>query len=274
MLYCSVVDLQCCVGFTYLAKLFSYTYTHIYFLDSFSISVITEYWVAFPVLYSRALLIIYFIYLSVIFFFDMPTWINTWNLISPKWSSWYKPSKPAFPQSSSPQWMAAPSFQLFGIKLLGSSFTFSFEDHVPVTRKFCWFYLKRILGINLHLTLSSAVSLAWSYLAWIIAAASTLVFLLLTLTSFQSVLNSHQVIIVIWISSCSSFAPKPLAPSHSEKPWTPSIFSHPLVASLTLSPINSLSYTLHSSNTGLLVTPQTSQVYFCMRAVSSAVSYP
>ena len=69
MLYCSVVDLQCCVGFTYWAKLFSYTYTHIYFLDSFSISVITEYWVAFPVLYSRALLIIYFIYLSVIFFF-------------------------------------------------------------------------------------------------------------------------------------------------------------------------------------------------------------
>ena len=201
----------------------------------------------------------------------MPTWINTWNLISPKWSSWYKPSKPAFPQSSSPQWMAAPSFQLFGIKLLGSSFTFSFEDHVPVTRKFCWFYLKRILGINLHLTLSSAVSLAWSYLAWIIAAASTLVFLLLTLTSFQSVLNSHQVIIVIWISSCSSFAPKPLAPSHSEKPWTPSIFSHPLVASLTLSPINSLSYTLHSSNTGLLVL-QSCHAHSSHRACALALS--
>ena len=204
----------------------------------------------------------------------MPTWINTWNLISPKWSSWYNPRNPAFPQSSSPQWMAAPSFQLFGIKLLGSSFTLSFEGYVPVTRKFCWFYLKRILGINLHLTLSAADSLAWSYLAWIIAAAFTLVFLLLTLTSFQSVLSSHQVIIVTWIRSRSSFAPTPLAPSHSEKPWTPSIFSHPLVASLTFSPINFLSYILHSGNTGLLVTPQISQVYFCMRTVSSAVSSP
>ena len=112
--------------------------------------------------------------------------------------------------------MEAPSFQLFGIKLLGSPFTLSFRDHVLVTRKFCWFYRKRILGIKLHLTLSSANSLAWSYLVWVIAAASTLVFLLWTLTSLQSVLNTHQVITVTWISSRSSFAPKHLAPSHSE----------------------------------------------------------
>ena len=35
------------------------------FLDSFPIYVIAEYWVEFPVLYSRSLLVIYFIYSSV-----------------------------------------------------------------------------------------------------------------------------------------------------------------------------------------------------------------
>ena len=34
-------------------------------LDSFPIQVITEYWVEFPVLYSRSLLVIYFTYSSV-----------------------------------------------------------------------------------------------------------------------------------------------------------------------------------------------------------------
>ena len=45
---------------------------YVYFLDSFSILVITEYWVAFPVLYSRFLLITYFVCLSVIFFWICP----------------------------------------------------------------------------------------------------------------------------------------------------------------------------------------------------------
>ena len=44
----------------------THTHTHIHsFSDSFPIQVITEYWVEFPVLYSRSLLIIYFIYNSV-----------------------------------------------------------------------------------------------------------------------------------------------------------------------------------------------------------------
>ena len=47
---------------------FNYTHTHMYiysFSDSFPIEVITEYWVEFPMLYSRSLLVIYFIYSSV-----------------------------------------------------------------------------------------------------------------------------------------------------------------------------------------------------------------
>ena len=64
--YWSVVDLQCCVSFRCTAKWISYTYTYIHsFLGSFPIYVITEYWVEFPVLYSRSLLVIYFIYSSV-----------------------------------------------------------------------------------------------------------------------------------------------------------------------------------------------------------------
>ena len=63
--YWSIVDLQCCISFCYTAKWISYTYTYIHsFLDSFPIQVITEYWVEFPVLYSRSLLVVYFIYSS------------------------------------------------------------------------------------------------------------------------------------------------------------------------------------------------------------------
>ena len=66
ILYWSIVDLKCCVSFRYTAKWFSYTYTYIHsFSDSFPIEVITEYWVEFPVLYSRSLLIICFIYSSI-----------------------------------------------------------------------------------------------------------------------------------------------------------------------------------------------------------------
>ena len=51
----------CCV-----AKWISHSYTYIhFFLDSFSTPVIAEYWEDFPVLYSRSLLVIYFIYSSV-----------------------------------------------------------------------------------------------------------------------------------------------------------------------------------------------------------------
>ena len=64
--YWSLVDLQCCISFRCTAKWISYTYTYIHsFLDSFPIQVITEYWEEFPVLYSRSLLVIYFIYSSV-----------------------------------------------------------------------------------------------------------------------------------------------------------------------------------------------------------------
>ena len=45
---------------------FCYTYTCVYsFSNSFPISVITEYWAEFPVLYSRSLLVMYFIDSSV-----------------------------------------------------------------------------------------------------------------------------------------------------------------------------------------------------------------
>ena len=64
--YWSMVDLPCCISFCCTAKWVSYTYTYIHcFLDSIPIHVITEYWVEFPVLYSRFLLVIYFIYSSV-----------------------------------------------------------------------------------------------------------------------------------------------------------------------------------------------------------------
>ena len=66
--YWRIVDLQCCVSFRCTAKWFSYTYINTYihsFSDSFPIWFITECWVEFPVLYSRSLLVICFIYCSV-----------------------------------------------------------------------------------------------------------------------------------------------------------------------------------------------------------------
>ena len=46
------------------SKWSSYTYIHS-FLDFVTIKAITEYWIEFPVLYSRFLLVIYFIYNSL-----------------------------------------------------------------------------------------------------------------------------------------------------------------------------------------------------------------
>ena len=64
--YWSIVDLQCFASFRYTTKWISYTYTYAHsFLDSFPIKAITEYWIEFPVLYSRNLFVIYFIYSSV-----------------------------------------------------------------------------------------------------------------------------------------------------------------------------------------------------------------
>ena len=55
--YWSIVDLQCCVSFSYTAKWISYTYTYIYIY----IYILSR----VPVLYSRSLLVIHFIYSSV-----------------------------------------------------------------------------------------------------------------------------------------------------------------------------------------------------------------
>ena len=54
----SIVYLQCYISFRYTVKWFSYTYIYS-FSDSCPILVVTEYWVEFPVLYSRSLLSIY-----------------------------------------------------------------------------------------------------------------------------------------------------------------------------------------------------------------------
>ena len=65
-LYWSIVDWQCCFSFRYTAKWVSHIYIYIYiykywlFLRFFS-----EYWVEFPVLYRRYLLISCFRYTSV-----------------------------------------------------------------------------------------------------------------------------------------------------------------------------------------------------------------
>ena len=65
-----MVDLQCCVNFCCIAKWFSYshthTHTHIYsFSHSFPLWFITEYWILFPVLYSRDSLFIHSKYISL-----------------------------------------------------------------------------------------------------------------------------------------------------------------------------------------------------------------
>ena len=60
--YWSTVALQCYVSFCCAAKWVSYTYTYIAsFLDFLPIWVTTEYWVQFPLLYSRFSLVICFI---------------------------------------------------------------------------------------------------------------------------------------------------------------------------------------------------------------------
>ena len=61
--YWSMVDLQCYVSFRYTAKWFVCVCVCIYpFSDSFPLYGITKYWVQFLVLYSRYMLVLYFIY--------------------------------------------------------------------------------------------------------------------------------------------------------------------------------------------------------------------
>ena len=81
------MDLQCCVSFRFTANWISYMYTYIHsFLDSFPIQAITEYWVEFPVLYSRSLIVIYFIYTSVYINPNLPTyWCRFWKQFGAPW---------------------------------------------------------------------------------------------------------------------------------------------------------------------------------------------
>ena len=59
ILYWSIVDLRYCVSFRYTAKGFSHIHIHISILFEiiFPYRFITKYWVEFPVLYSRSLII-------------------------------------------------------------------------------------------------------------------------------------------------------------------------------------------------------------------------
>ena len=59
LIYWSIVDLQGCISYRCTAKWISHTYKYVHSL--FPIQIITNYWVDFPVLYSRFSLIIYFI---------------------------------------------------------------------------------------------------------------------------------------------------------------------------------------------------------------------
>ena len=64
--YWTRVDLQCCISYRgYSKEIQLYIYVYLLFFRFFPIYIITEYWVEFLVLYSRYLLIIYFIYESV-----------------------------------------------------------------------------------------------------------------------------------------------------------------------------------------------------------------
>ena len=71
LFYWNIVDLQWCVSFRCTANWFTHTHTHTHihththtykYIGSFPLKVITRYWVESPVLYSRSLLVIYFMY--------------------------------------------------------------------------------------------------------------------------------------------------------------------------------------------------------------------
>ena len=74
ILYWHIVDLQCCISFRCTTKWFSYTYIYS-FSDFFSILVITEYWVEFPVQDSRSVLTIYFINSSLYMLIVQRLWV-------------------------------------------------------------------------------------------------------------------------------------------------------------------------------------------------------
>ena len=80
--YWSKVDLQCYVSFSCTAKLFSYTYTYIpsfsdYLPVSLQSQIITEYWVEFPGLYNRSLLIIFLFHSLLTLPPALPRRVNT-----------------------------------------------------------------------------------------------------------------------------------------------------------------------------------------------------
>ena len=63
--YLNIVDLQCCIGYRYMARWFSYMYIKYIFYFYILFHIWLKYWIEFPVLYCRSLLVIYFIYSSV-----------------------------------------------------------------------------------------------------------------------------------------------------------------------------------------------------------------
>ena len=84
-IFWSIVNLQCCVSSGVqqsesVVRIHTYTHTDIYiyihsFLHFFSH---TENWIKFPVLYSRSLLVIYFIYSSVYMSIPISHFISPW----------------------------------------------------------------------------------------------------------------------------------------------------------------------------------------------------
>ena len=102
--YWSIVDLQRCITFCCTTNWISYTYPNTHsFLDTFPMLFITEYWGEFPVLYSKFLLVINFIFKKIFYwriitsqycagFYRTSTWINHIYIQLPSWTSLPSPT--------------------------------------------------------------------------------------------------------------------------------------------------------------------------------------